>query len=232
VRLKHALGLLRVHIFGLMTLRLAALQYPLQFYLLSIRSFLMIKTLIKIAVVIGILCLAYTVYYWDAITGQWKFEALCKKEGGSRFYAPVEKDVGWEVVSNNDKKAYKIPFGFGGVSFVRFKDEDGTLKDVYITTGETRWMKGYDIQPADMILQPRYKLNLYQGHVQNDNRMSRTSFSISDIRNGSLVAEHTYFSYEWTSPDGVLLNTPTSVTCKSGSEVNLFFSSIRKSGSK
>jgi hypothetical protein len=190
----------------------------------------MIKTLIKISVVIAVLGAAYTVYYWEAIKGQWKFEELCEKEGGSRFYAKVEKDVGWEVDSNNDKKAYKIPFGFGGVSFVRFKDEEGILKDAYITAGETRWMKGYDIRPADIRLQPRYKLNLYQGLVQNDDRMSRTSFNISDIEKGGVVAEHTLFSYMWTSPNNVFLNAPTSVTCRSGGEVDSFFSSIRKSG--
>ena len=30
------------------------------------------------------------VYNFDAIVGRWKFERMCKNEGGPRFYEPVE----------------------------------------------------------------------------------------------------------------------------------------------
>jgi hypothetical protein len=184
----------------------------------------MIKTLMKVVIVIGVISLAWTAYRWDAITGQWKFEELCKKEGGSRFYAQVEKDVGWEVeISENNQYAYKEPFDFGHVSFVRFKDQDGILRDVYLKVGETRWMKGYDIRPADLNNEVRYKLKYDQGHIDNDSRITRTRYTIWDLRLGRIAATKTGFDYEWRSPDKSFLNAPTSVGCTNGASKNKLF---------
>jgi hypothetical protein len=191
----------------------------------------MIKTLIKISVVIAVLGAAYTVYYWEAIKGQWKFEELCEKEGGSRFYGVVEKDVGWEVVvSENNEHAYRRPFDFGHISFVRFKDQKGFLKDVYLTAGETKWKKGYDIRPADMNKQPRYRYTTEHIMLPSNYRMSRVNYNVIDIQANKLLARHSYFGYEWKSPDKAFLNAPTSVVCRSGRESDAFVYSIYKSG--
>jgi hypothetical protein len=193
----------------------------------------MIKTLIKISVVIAVLGAAYTVYYWEAIKGQWKFEELCEKEGGSRFYAKVEKDVGWEVVvSENNQYAYKEPFDFGHVAFVRFKDEKGILRDVYLTAGKTQWMTGYDIRLADLSNEVKYKLIFEQGHVGNDLRMTRTRSTILDIKQGRAAATQTGFDYEWKSPDKAFLNAPTSVSCTGVSTFEFFKAGLFKNQGK
>jgi hypothetical protein len=191
----------------------------------------MIKTLIKISVVIAVLGAAYTVYYWEAIKGQWKFEELCEKEGGSRFYGRVEKDVGWEVVvSENDEHAYKSPFYFGHVAFVRFKDEKGILRDVYLTAGKTQWKKGYDIRPADMNKQPKYRYTSEHIMLPSNYRMSRSNTNVIDIEKNKLLARRSSFAYEWRSPDESFLNAPTSVVCPVGRESDDFSYSIYKSG--
>jgi hypothetical protein len=188
----------------------------------------MIKALMKIGAFIGVLVLAYTVYYWDAITGQWKFEALCKKEGGSRFYAPVEKDVGWEVVvSDGNKNAYESPFYFKYVSFVRFKDGDGSLKDVYIGKDKDARLRVYDIRPANINLNARYGYSVGSFVLPDDKRMSRSNTVLIDLRGGGLVATYTSFSYEWTSPDKTFINAPTSITCHGDfGEYDLFMRSV------
>jgi hypothetical protein len=86
----------------------------------------------KVLLWIAGIAAAITLYNLDAITGQWKFERLCKEEGGSRFFADVQKDVGWEVEGSTEYD-YEGPFKFGHAAFVRFKDKQGALFDVRLT---------------------------------------------------------------------------------------------------
>lgn len=168
---------------------------------------------------------AVGVYNLDAITGQWKFDKLCKNEGGSKFYAHVEKDVGWEVESEDDH-GYQVPFNIGHVAFVRFRDKQGAWFDVYIKSGPTPWSKDYDIVPADYTKKTRYRLTTEQGLLPEDKRMSRTRYAVADVQLGGPVATHTSFAYSWTKPERVILNAPTSETCHAGHEADLFHSAI------
>jgi hypothetical protein len=91
------------------------------------------------------------VYNIDAYIGQWKFEKLCKEEGGPRYFEPVEKNVGWEVLGNGESD-YKVPFAFEHVKFVRWKNEKGESFDVYVD-----WkIRGLDTYPkkSEYILKP------------------------------------------------------------------------------
>lgn len=180
---------------------------------------------------IGAIVVAITIYNLDAFTGQWKFDKLCKREGGSKYYAQLEPNVGWEVESEDDHE-YQAPFGFGQVAFVRFRDKQGATFDVHIKNGPTPWSKAYDIVPADYTKKTRYRLTTEQGLLPEDKRMSRTRFAITDVQLGSPVAIHTYFSYRWSKPERVILSAPTSVTCPAASETNLFFTTIRQAGRK
>lgn len=180
---------------------------------------------------IGAIAVAIGVYNFDAITGQWKFDKLCKNEGGSKFYAQFEPDVGWEVESEDDHE-YQTPFRLGHVPFVRFQDKQGVWFDVHIKNGPTPWSKGYDIFPADYTKKTRYRLTTEQWLLPEDKRMSRTRFTIFDVQLGIPVATHTYFSYSWTKPERVILSAPTSVTCPEASETNLFFDTVRQAGRK
>ena len=170
-------------------------------------------------------------YNLDAITGQWKFDKLCKNEGGSKFYAKIDQYVGWEVESQ-DEHAYKDPFHFGHVAFVRFRNKQGDSFDVRIKNGPNQWSKSYDLLPADNKNTIKYRLNIEQSLLPDDKRFSRTRFTITDVQLGSPVATHTYFSYMWTKPERVFLNAPTSVSCHSGSDVDSFYAAVRQSERK
>ena len=166
-------------------------------------------TMRKALLCIGAIVVAIGVYNLDAITGQWKFDKLCKNEGGSKFYAQVEKDVGW-VVESEDDHGYQVPFNIGHVAFVRFRDKQGASLDVRVTKGPTPWSKGYDIAPSDQAKPIKYRLTIEQGLLQDDERMSRTHFAKTDVQGGSPVAPHTYVTYRWTKPERVILSAPTS----------------------
>ena len=165
------------------------------------------------------------VYNLDAIVGQWKFDRLCKNEGGSKFYAQVEKDVGWEVESEDDH-GYQVPFNIGHVAFVRYRDRQGNLLDVHLKPGPTPWSKGYDITPANPTKQIRYRLTMEQDKLPEDERMSRTQDTITDVQRGAPVASHTRFSYRWTKPERMILSMPTGATCHAGHEGDQFFAAI------
>lgn len=171
------------------------------------------------------------IYNLDAITGQRKFDKLCDSEGGSKFYSHVEPDAGWAVESD-DAKAYQEVFNFGRVAFVRFRDKQGASFDAHIKPGPTKWSKAYDISPADSAREVRYRLTIEQGRLPEDQRMSRTRYTITDVRLGSLVASHTYFSYRWTKPERVILSASTSVSCHAGSEVDAFVAAVHNPGRK
>lgn len=179
----------------------------------------------KALIWIGILVLAPVIYNLDAIFGQWKFDRLCEKEGGSRFYGKVEKDVGWEVLLREESD-YKMPFEIGHVAFVRFTDKQGVQHDVHLKPAPTPWSKAYDVKPADSTKQPRYRLTVTQGLVPDDDRMSRTKDVISDVQSGQPLATYTWFSYRWTKPERVILNASTSVSCHGGKEAEQFDSQI------
>ncbi len=152
------------------------------------------------------------IYNLDAITGQWKFNKMCREEGGARFYAAVEKDVGWEVVDQG-KYAFQPPFSFGHVAFVRYTDKAGQTFDVrvdgYIGANERR----YIFSPADMSQVARYRYQYLSEQLAADSRFSKTEKRITDLVNGQVVAAFVNFGFEWTKPERVILAAPTGKLC-------------------
>ena len=108
----------------------------------------------------GAIILAAMLYKLDAITGQWKFDRMCKAERGPRFLAAVEKDVGWEV-EGHDTYSYQGPFEFDHVAFVRYQDKQGVRSDVrtdgYVGPGQRK----YIFSPVDESRQVRCRLRTY-----------------------------------------------------------------------
>lgn len=185
--------------------------------------------MLKFLLCVGVIAVAAIVYNLDSIIGQRKFDKLCEREGGSRFYAQLEKDAGWEVQSQ-DEQAYKVPFNFGHVAFVRYRNKQGEQLDVHIKNGPSPWSKDFDVTPADLTnTQPKYRLTIEQGLLADDERMSRTHYEITDVQRARPLASHTYFSYRWTRPERVILDASTSVTCHGGAEVSAFASQIYQS---
>ncbi|MCD0422212.1 hypothetical protein LOC51_33795 [Rubrivivax sp. JA1024] len=166
------------------------------------------------------------VYNLDAIHGQWKFDRMCKQEGGPRFYAAVEKDVGWRV-DNNDKYSYQWPFMFGPVAFVRYQDARGLQSDVkaegYVAAGERK----YIFSRVDESHAIRYIFRHERVRIADDDRFTKTQFQVIEAESGTVAAKYTQFNYHWTKPERVLLGAPTGVGCwDTDSEFRTFYSGL------
>lgn len=184
----------------------------------------------KALVWIGALISLVVIYNLDAIVGQWKFERLCKNEGGPRFYEPVEKDMGWQV--GHDTYDYQGPFHFEHIAFVRFEDKKGKRSDVrsdgYIGANQRR----YIFSDVDETKPVRYSLR-YGTEIFGDDRFSKTQRLITDLNSGKVVASFTEFGYRWTKPERVLLNAPTGVGCWNlQKDIDKFDQGIYSKGSK
>ena len=160
----------------------------------------------------GTLVLGAVVYNLDAITGQWKFERMCKEEGGPRFFGVVEKDVGWEVDADG-AYSYQRPFELGHVAFVRFRDKQGELADVkagkYIGPNQ----RDYSFSRADETQPVKYRLVYSRNVFADDQRFSRTDTQVIDVKSNKLLARHTTIGYQWAKSERVILSAPTGQTC-------------------
>lgn len=178
----------------------------------------------------GAIVVAVVVYNLDAITGQWKFNRMCEADGGPRFHAAVEKDVGWTVEAH-DTYSYQSPFEFGHVAFVRYQDSQGVVSDVrtdgYIGPNQPK----YVFSPIDEARPVRYSFRFGHEEVANDHRFRKIRYEVTDLKNGEVVATHTQFRYQWTKPERVLLSAPTGVGCwDMQSERDKFFRGIYEFG--
>jgi|GEM_PF-1655667 len=94
-----------------------------------------ITILKRIVLFVGLFIAAFLLYHRDTLVGYWRFHHLCKVEGGSRIYEPVEKNVGWMVKKKyriSDKSpAFHFPFPFQQ-DFIRFETLDGEIFDTFI----------------------------------------------------------------------------------------------------
>ena len=162
---------------------------------------------------------ALLVYHFDVITGSWKFNRLCKNEGGPRFYGPVEKNVGWEVASN-DIHGYQYPFPFGDIAFVRYQDKQGVRSDVrmegYKQTSPNYREPNYVFSPVDTALSIRYRFQYTDASFPEDERFSKSVHQVTDLRSGRVVATYTQFGFSWTKSERVLLGAPTGNLCPDG----------------
>jgi len=190
------------------------------------------KKLIFIMFGIVAIAAAVVIYNLDAITGQWKFDQMCKTEGGPRFYAAVEKNAGW-MVEGQDTYDYQWPFSFNHIAFVRYQDKQGVQSDVqadgYVGPGQRK----YIFAPVDASRQVRYKFQFRYESFPNDHRFGKAIYEVTDLTTRQLVASYTRFSYQWTKPERVILSAPTGVGCWDlQSELDTFFNGIYASGNK
>ena len=164
---------------------------------------------------------ALLVYHFDVITGSWKFNRLCKNEGGPRFYGPVEKNVGWEV-ADNDTYSYQGPFSFGDVAFVRYQDKRGVRSDVrmegYKQTSPNYREPNYVFSPVDESLTARYRFKSPVSRMPNDDRFGISKYEVTEIETGKMLASYTRFGFSWTQSERVILGAPTGKSCPDGSD--------------
>lgn len=181
---------------------------------------------------IGALLLAPVIYNLDAIAGQWKFKQMCSKEGGPKFYAPVEKDVGWEV-EGHDKYAYQPPFEFEHVAFVRYEDEQGKVFDVRTDGYLGANQRKYIFSGVNDAMPVRYTYRYVSARFPDDPRFSKTQIEVIDRRTVQVVASYTEFSYSWAKPERVLLSAPTAAGCwDMQADIDSFRNHIYDLGSK
>jgi len=188
------------------------------------------KLLIAIAILLG----GYHLYNADALYGQYLFSQMCKNEGGARFYKRVEKGQGWledVVLTAYGMKHLELSRDVNR-GFVRFSDESGKQYDARLklplpsaTTWDVINSPEYTlIVPANLAIPVRYVKRSIHTDFNPDSRfLKKQTFyrdqrQIIDIQSNEVVATYTTFGYQWTTPDRVILNAPTAVTCPIGTE--------------
>ena len=168
----------------------------------------------RVGGVLVLLILGVLWYNRDSATGQRKFEALCKEEGGYRVYERLEKNVGWivdEPIAGQSSDRYRRPFSFGHVAFVRVPDKQGKWFDA--VRDPDRPGK-FILAPADETRPVRYHYRSVRRVFPDDERFQRNQELITDLASGKRAASFTFFYFEWTKPENVILHAPTSQSCK------------------
>ena len=180
----------------------------------------------------GAIILAALLYNLDAITGQWKFDRMCKAEGGPHFLAAVEKDVGWEV-EGHDTYSYEGPFRFDHVAFVRYRNKNGIRSDVTVDGYVGPGQRKYVFSPVDESRQVRYGFRFTYEEFPHDHRFGKSLYEVTDLATRKVIATHTQFRYQWTKPERVILSAPTGVGCWDlQPDIDKFFRGIYAFGSK
>lgn len=183
----------------------------------------------KLVITIALLALAYCLYNADALYGQYLYSQLCDSEGGARFYKRVEKGQGWletYVASSEGMKHMELTRE-PNRGFVRFIDADGKWFDARLKStppygtpmGVINSPEYTLIEPANLSVPARYTRRFVTEKFNpNPKLLKKQSFSksqaqIVDLQTNEIVATYTTFGYSWTSPDRVILNGPTGVSC-------------------
>lgn len=168
---------------------------------------------------IGALAAALLLYHLDTFIGNAKFHALCKNDAGARYYKRIDKDVGWLVQEPvSGLYTYMAPFQFEHVAFVRWRNRKGEQFDVYRDPGFAA--RPYPKPPSgefiltaiDEAKPVRYQY-LFERSELDDPRFERSIETIINLSTGAVVATFTQYSYQWTKPERVILNAPTSQQC-------------------
>ena len=207
------------------------------------------KKFLVVPVVLFVLVIGYYAYNADAVYGQYVFNKLCEKEGGSRFYKPVEKGAGWLAdgeFSDEDMKHMNL-VADRSIGFLRFRRANGSLMDAHLKSGPALGTRREvidgpeytEIEPANFSIEPRYTQKMTRTNFNPhpdflaSQTFSKMQHSIIALGSGGVVASHTGFGYAWTKPDRVVLNGPTAVTCHVGTDdEKSFYQNIFKTGAR
>jgi len=149
----------------------------------------------------------------DIFTGYWKFRALCELEGGARFYAPVQKDVGWMLADVHKYKDHPNSFPYYyNPAFFRYRNIYGEEYDVTRvfspapanSPGSSNYR--YVINPADKLKPVRYlykhagiPLTSKEGVPSKGWNFLKEYVEINDLETGKVVASYTSPIYRWTT---------------------------------
>ena len=185
----------------------------------------------KFLIFVAICIAGYYLYNLDAVYGEYLFNQMCKNEGGARFFKRVEKGQGWAcfqdgVYCKEDMKHLGLTSDRNR-GFTRFRDEAGNLYDARLksdpppgTSGDVINSPEFTrIDPANLSIPVRYTERTIVEKFNPDTKwlkkqkFVKSQSQIIDLKTNEIVATYTWFQYQWTSPDRVILNAPTGVSC-------------------
>jgi hypothetical protein len=167
----------------------------------------------------GSLALLALAYHFEAIAGRWRFDRFCTSEGGSslvKSQVRLQQNRAWEVMAS-DPLAYQVLLASGSVAFVRFRDPAGVLLDMYPASVPNRDLvrTANEAKPVD------YRLTIVQ-EVMDDVHIRRTRHTVTTADQRNVLAQHTSFSYVWSSSDRPLLSSPPPASCYAGADLKTF----------
>jgi len=171
----------------------------------------------RIVLFVGLFIAAFLLYHRDVITGYWKFRALCKKDGGVKIHEPLQGNVGWMLAEpyKSQGRPAAFPFRFRQ-KFIRYEGHDGNKFDVIKVLPPLPhgvFVKNYypyiiTLENKEETILYLYK-NLSEFDYLGDKRFQKYQRLIIDIKTQKIVAEHTWFSFAWTTPDRIILSPPS-----------------------
>lgn len=185
------------------------------------------KAFIYLLVLIG----GITLYNVDAIYGSWKFDKLCKTEGGPRLLGLVEPNKGWLIEPGNSAD-FDSPFWIGQIDFVRYTNESGKRLDVRLDGPRGLYDRKFIKSEVDESKPVKYAFSYELEVFKDDRRFKRRHYKVTDLETGRILATYTIFIYSWTTPERTLLAAPTASSCWSGEEYSRFIKNIYVSGAK
>lgn len=151
---------------------------------------------VGIALVIGL-------YFSDNIRGYYRFKEICAKDAGLRVYEPLQKNEGWQTSAPNaDSHAGYLLSYYPGISYVRYLDDGGVLRDLKRTDEKkARWDSGFRPQPIDESSQPQYAYDEEFKEVAGEVRMNKRTSKVTNIQSGKIVVTYQDFTYRLFNPD-------------------------------
>jgi hypothetical protein len=171
------------------------------------------RRLTKVALVALAMSIAVLAWFAPNIYGNYRFKAICEKEGGLRVFHQLRRGVPWQ---SNSFGSYGVA-GRGAVSFVRLPHPARGLLDYRYRSGPVDDDRSYEVTPADPSTQPVYEIRSIQEPLADELRLARSGYEVREIATDRLMLRWYQFRYELFDQDKTLLAAPSGVFChKSG----------------
>lgn len=172
-----------------------------------------------IPVVIGLL-------FFENIKGYYSFKQLCKQEKHLVVKSKLERGVGWQLdFDKPTSRDYALQIaGLPHIKFVRFKDGDRKIYDVYYI-GKTKkvadggaarngnWKDAYELQPANFEKSTVYLWQSFEEDLPSELRTSRAGYRFTDLRTKEEVVSFTQLGFSLFDRNHTLLDAPSGEVC-------------------
>jgi hypothetical protein len=169
--------------------------------------------LLKLLIWSSVIALAVGLYFFENITGYYRFQEICQKEAGLRIYRPLVRNVGWVVDAVQIENA-TFPLLFEQVAFTRYRNEkDGNMYDIYRVPKAKVVDLGYAQQYADVSNLVGYQFSIKTLRLPDETRMGVQIYEVKDVKNNEVVAKYSRFTYSKFDVNNTLLAAPSGEAC-------------------